>query len=162
MLVRDVADRRRVARALLDLNERLDEFATVAAHDLRGPLASIRGYLEILQDNAADRGDAQDLQILQRMEKASARGDRLIDDLLSYSRAARPTLAPAPVDLDAVARSSAHDVTARAERPCEIEIAELPDVIGEESALGQVLANLLYNAMHYCPTDRLARVQVTP
>ncbi len=161
VLVRDVADRRRAARALLDLNERLDEFATVAAHDLRGPLASIRGYLEILQDNAADRGDSQDLQILQRMEKASARGVRLIDDLLAYSRAARPTLAPAPVDLDAVARSAADDVTARAERPCEIELAELPDVVGEESALGQVFANLLYNAVHYCPPDRLAQVQVT-
>ena len=159
-LSRDASARRQAQRDLLDLNKQLDEFAALTAHDLRGPLTTVRGYLEMLEDLMTEQGDERALELIRRMDHASQRGSQLIDDLLAYSRASRGTFEAAPVDLGRLAQSVAQDVRARVERPCDIEVAEIAPVLGEEGALRQVMANLLYNAVHYCPPDRTPRVVV--
>lgn len=160
-IVRDVAQRRAAERELLELNRSLDEFAAVAAHDLRGPIAAIRGYLELIEDAATARGDTDELAIIARIQGASDRGLRLIDDLLSYSRAGRAALSSARVDLTDLARAVADDVAARVGRPCRIDVEEMPPAEGDAGALRQVLTNLLCNAVNYGPSDRLPHIIVS-
>lgn len=160
-MVRDVGQRRQAERELLELNRSLDEFAAVAAHDLRGPIAAIRVNLELVEDAALERDDEDELATIARIQRAADRGLALIDDLLTYSRAGRGTIEPRRVDLTDLARRAADDVTARVGRPCAFEVEELPAIAGDAGTLRQVLVNLLYNAVHYCPADRLPQVRVT-
>lgn len=159
-LARDVADRRRAERALHELNRSLDEFAAVAAHDLRGPIAAVRGYVELIEDRALERDDREELRIVERIRGATDRGLQLIDDLLAYSRQGRADLHAARIDTAQLAAGAAADVQARVERPCRLEIGPLPAISGDEGALRQVFANLLFNAVHYCPADREPSVVV--
>ena len=159
-LVRDVADRRGADRALHELNRSLDEFAAVAAHDLRGPIAAMRGYVELIEDEALERDDRDELRIVERIRGATDRGLQLIDDLLAYSRQGRTDLRAARVDTAQLAAAATADVRARVERPCRFEVGPLPPVSGDEGALRQVFTNLLFNAVHYCPDDREPRVVV--
>ncbi len=159
-LARDIADRCQARRELLDVNHRLDDFAAVAAHDLRGPLTTIVGYVELLEDRALEQGDEAALSIIHRITQATERGGQLIDDLLDYSRAGRGAFEPHRVDLSALARAAAEDVRARVDRPCDLDVADLAPVIGEEGPLRQVFSNLLYNAVRYCPPERVPHVVV--
>ncbi|WP_380674380.1 PAS domain S-box protein [Salinigranum sp. GCM10025319] len=80
-VVRDVTRRRETERELARRNRRLDEFASVASHDLRGPLGIARGNVELartVDEGVADRLDAA--------EAALDRMDRIIDDVLSLAR----------------------------------------------------------------------------
>lgn len=160
VLVRDVAERNRVERELRELNRDLDEFAAVAAHDLRGPLTVVRGYLELIEDAATERGDTRELGLVNRAMGATDRGVQLIDDLLAYSRAGRTAIARTRVDLTELARDVAAEMPVRTERECIVEVRELAPVSGDAAVLRQVLTNLVYNAVRYCPPDRLARVVV--
>lgn len=157
-LVRDIAARRRAERELLDLNRSLDEFAAVAAHDLRGPLAAIRGNLELLEDTALERDDTDDLVVIGRIRRSSDRGLALIDDLLRYARVGRAGLQSARVGLRDLAQGVADEVAARAERPVRIDVEDLPAVNGDAGSLRQVLVNLIENAVNYCPPDREPRI----
>lgn len=159
-LSRDASARRQAQRELEDLNRQLDEFASITAHDLREPLTTVRGYLELLEDLLAEQGDERALELIRRMTHASQRGSQLIDDLLAYSRASRGSFEPTPVDLAHLARAAADDVRARVQRPCDIPVADVGPVLGEEGPLRQVMANLIYNAVHYCPSDRTPQVLV--
>ena len=159
--VRDVSQRLAAERELLDLNRSLDEFAAVAAQDLRAPIAAIRINLELVEDSAHERGDDDELATVARIQHAADRGIRIIDDLLAYSRTGRDALSRGRVDLTPLARGLAADVTARVGRPCEIDVQEMPPAEGDAGALGQVLANLLFNAVHYGPADGVARVTVS-
>lgn len=159
-LVRDEAQRRIAERELHELNRSLDEFATVAAHDLRGPFTAIRGFVELLEDEATKRGDTAGLAIVQRINGATDRGVQLIDDLLAYSRAGRGPIQPARVDTAALVRALGHELHGRTGSGCCVQVGDLPAVSGDEGALRQVLANLLENAVRYCPEDRCPRVVV--
>ena len=74
----------------------------------------------------------------------------LIDDLLAFSRVSRAPLALAPVDMDALARSVAADLSgANPDRAVAVDITSLAAVPGDGSLLGQVWANLLGNAFKF-------------
>ncbi|GAB95005.1 PAS domain S-box-containing protein [Kineosphaera limosa] len=159
--VRDIAQRRRAERELLELNRSLDEFAAVAAHDLRGPIAAIRVNLELLAESAVGRGDENQLATVARMQSAADRGLTLIDDLLTYSRAGRSAIEPRRIDLTELVEAVADEVSERADRSSRIDIAPLPPIAGGAGTLRQVFANLFVNAIDYCPNDRVPHVRVT-
>ena len=159
-MVRDVAEQQRARRELLELNRDLDEFATVAAHDLRGPLTAIKGYTEFLRDGAEATGDEDALRATARIDRALGRGQALIDELLAYSRSGHTELRDDRVDLDALVRDAAEDVRARVDRDFSLEVGPLFAAAGDAGLLRQVFDNLLFNAVHYCPPDRTPRLVV--
>ena len=70
-------------------NAELETFASVVAHDLRSPLVTISGYCHLLQEEVAGHVPPKAAQYLDYILSGAARMDRLIHDLLEYSRAAR-------------------------------------------------------------------------
>ncbi len=146
--------------ALYDQTERLKtesmraDFVANASHELRTPLAAVLGFIETLQGPARDDAEARD-KFLDIMLKQANRMTRLIDDLLSLSRIelrehTRPTQA---VDLEAIIRAAVELLDRLAkERHSTIIVDIAPDVpavIGDTGELGQVLHNLLGNAIKY-------------
>ena len=101
-----VVERER-ARAALDertqelgrSNGELERFAYVASHDLQEPLRKIVGFAELLEQRYPDRFDEDGREYLGYVVDGARRMQRLIKDLLAYSRAGRATTVPARVDL---------------------------------------------------------------
>ncbi|SOC85147.1 PAS domain S-box-containing protein [Ensifer adhaerens] len=85
------AERERLIEALARSNRELDEFAFVASHDLKAPLRVIDNASHWLEDDLGDRLDAESRENLGLLRSRVHRMDRLLDDLLEYSRIGRKT-----------------------------------------------------------------------
>jgi PAS domain S-box-containing protein len=96
---RDVTDRRDEERRLAAQNDRLAEFATVVAHDLRNPLAVARGYLDLY-------GSTGDPVVLDRVADALDRIETIVDDVLTIAVEGRTATDVTPVPLATVARAA--------------------------------------------------------
>ena len=137
-----------------ELERRKDEFISMASHELSTPLTSLGGYNELLQRKLAQQGDQDALLMLTKMAAQIKRLSGLIADLLDLSKmqVGKLAFAEEPVDVDALVgevveslqQSSAHHLIS-------IEGSAQCQVIGDRERLGQVLTNLLTNAMKYSP-----------
>ncbi|MDE3077008.1 MAG: sensor histidine kinase, partial [Chloroflexota bacterium] len=123
-----------------------------ASHELRTPVASIRGYAELFRRGAADN-PADLAMTMRRIEDEAGRMGHLVEDLLLLARLdeGRP-LEREPVDLSQLALDAAAD--ARAMDPSRTISAAVSDeavVAGDEARLRQVVANLVRNALVHTP-----------
>jgi two-component system OmpR family sensor kinase len=134
--------------------ERLRRFVADASHELRTPVATIRGYAELYRRGGLD--DAAQLeQAMSRTEAEVRRMGDLVDDLLLLARLdqGRP-LERGPVDLGVLAVDAAADARAMAPgRPVRASIEEGVVVEGDEHRLRQVVANLVRNAIVHTPPE---------
>lgn len=135
---------------LLRSNEDLQQFAFAASHDLQEPLRSVTSFVTLLERTAAERLTFQEKECLRYIAEGSSRMRALIDDLLRYSQVGQRPVAPQPVDLNAVFHSVLEDLHERiSESEASITSGSLPSVNGDEAQLGQVLQNLIGNAIKY-------------
>jgi signal transduction histidine kinase len=149
-----VAERTAVAEQRADelarSNGELEQFASVASHDLQEPLRKIRMYAQRLPKRAGDNLPEEAASDLTRMHDAAERMQRLIDDLLSFARVSSRKRDFEPVDLSAVARDVVGDLEARIrELGADVEIDELPVVAADPVQMGQLLQNLVSNALKF-------------
>jgi len=146
------------------LDRAKDEFLSIAAHELRNPLTSLHGNLQLLQRRAQQDPDrAEDVDRLRGLLVQSDRVARLVDRLLDFSRAdlGRLDLSVEPTDAAAIVRrvadsaqglSAAHRIVAEAPERCPVAWDEL--------RIEQVLMNLVTNAVKYSP-DGEVRLTLT-
>jgi PAS domain S-box-containing protein len=132
------------------------DFVSAVSHELRTPLTSIYGFAETLQRSDVDFTDVERETFLRHIAAESERLIRIVDDLLSVARLEAGTLDVAlePTDLGDALRDAAAAAQGREEGrhrfSVRIEPAELA-VRADREKLGQVLANLLDNAVRYSP-----------
>jgi two-component system OmpR family sensor kinase len=133
---------------------RLRQFIADASHELRTPVATIRGYAELYRRGGLE--EREELrQAMRRTEAETLRMGSLIDDLLLLARLdqGRP-LGQAPVDLGVLAVDAAADARARApERRVTASVSEGVVVNGDEHRLRQLVANLVSNALVHTPAN---------
>lgn len=135
---------------LQDSNQDLQDFAYVASHDLQEPLRKITAFGERLRKRAGDDLDSRSLDYLDRMQNASSRMQRLIEDLLTFSRVSTQGGEFQVIDLDEVANGVLSDLEiAISEAGATVEIHDLPDVAADPSQMRQVLQNLIGNALKF-------------
>lgn len=157
----DTTRRAQVEKLLRDSNAKLEVFAYAVSHDLKAPLRKMGAFGDILQARAADRLDAKELDMLQRIRKSATFMTRLIDDVLVLSRIGRDRLPLEAVDLGGVAKDILSDLEAPlAESGGEVELRPLPTVRGHASLLRRLLQNLLDNAIKFRAKDRPLRIVV--
>lgn len=163
--VRDITERKQAEQDLRALNADLAEFAAIAAHDLRAPLATIRMQVDLvlsaLEARARGEEPEEDLEEwVTRIGRTAERGVTLIDELLDYASIGREARRMARVELEALAEEVADQQVTDGGRVVTCTVAPLPAVAGDEALLRQLLANLIGNAIKYVPADRLAEVHV--
>jgi signal transduction histidine kinase len=145
--------RDRVA-ALSRSNQDLEQFAQVVAHDLKAPLHSISGMAEILERRSEDRLDERSMGAVRHIREGSRRMTDLLDGVLEYSRVAAVALRREAVDLDAVASETLEALaTAIEERGANVAVDPLPVVDGDRVQIGQLLQNLMANALKFGDPD---------
>ncbi|MCO5998220.1 sensor histidine kinase [Actinoallomurus rhizosphaericola] len=141
--------------------ERLRRFVADASHELRTPVATVRGYAELFRRGAADRPD--DLaKTMARIEAEAERMGVLVDELLLLARLdqGRP-LDREPVDLARIAAEAvAGGRAVEPDRPIDLEAAEGAVVLGDAMRLRQVLDNLLANVRRHTPAGSPATVRI--
>jgi PAS domain S-box-containing protein len=163
--IRDIGKRRALAESLSQSNlliesamaelkrsnQELDEFARVAAHDLKEPLRGIHNYVSFLLEDYASLLDEQGRNYLASMQRLATRMAGLIDCLLDYSR-----LGSAPMDMEAVNLEAVLDEVAEDLKHFLIDHGVelrrpvcLPMVIGNAIRLGELLQNLITNGAKF-------------
>ncbi len=129
----------------------------VVAHELRAPLAVIKGFTTLLLDYDERLDAAERRQMLAEIDAATERMHELVDSLLDLTRLQAGMLAVRreAVDLAAVLRQAVAEATARhPARTFPLEVPPtLPVIQGDARRLGQVVQNLLDNAVRYSPAD---------
>ncbi|MFC4437551.1 MULTISPECIES: MEDS domain-containing protein [Natrialbaceae] len=131
-------------------NERLEQFAYAASHDLQEPLRMVSSYLRLLERRYENALDEEGEEFLEFAVDGADRMRAMIDGLLAYSRVESQGDPLDPIDLDAVFDDVLSDLQVQiAESNAEITADDLPRVEGDASQLRQVFQNLLENAITY-------------
>ena len=167
------ADAEDAQQALAEQNERLreldrlkDEFIALVSHELRTPLTSIHGYLELLLDGGAGELDPEQQRFLTVVERNSKRLMQLVGDLLFMAQveAGKLALDLEEVDLKEVLAEcleAAKPVADEKQIELHAEVAETPSMLGDRSRIGQVLDNLISNALKFTPSSGRVSVRVS-
>lgn len=141
---------RRQSEELSRSNRDLEQFASIAAHDLQEPLHSIQVFLDLLQTKFGTALDEQGRGYLNRVKKAAGRMQQLIQSLLMYSRVNAQHGAEEPLDLRKMIDDILSDLGAQVEASqAVIQIGELPMIHGDAFHIRQLLQNLLGNALKF-------------
>jgi light-regulated signal transduction histidine kinase (bacteriophytochrome) len=156
----DVTEERDAARALERSNAELQQFAYVASHDLSEPLRMVSSYLGLLRRRYHGRLDPDADEFIGYAVDGAGRMRGLIEALLAYSRAGSTDDEPERVELGSVAADVLRSLAAAlVEAGADIEISDLPVVMGDRAQLEQLLQNLVANALKFRDGGR-ARVWV--
>ena len=151
MIIRDITARKANLDALKRSNQDLQQFAFVASHDLKTPLRSISGFVQMLDRKYADRLDDEARSLISRTQNATVRLEQLTDDLLAYAQVNHN---PAPfvrVELQSVMQEVMQlQHVALLETGAQLTVGVLPAVMGERTQLIQLFSNLLANSLKYC------------
>jgi len=131
-------------------NRDLDQFASVAAHDLQEPLHSIQVFLDLLRVKYGSVMDEHGRGYLDRVKKAAGRMQQLIQSLLVYSRVDSQHTAEEPLALRDMVDDILSDLGARIEEfQAVVQVGDLPTIHGNAFQIRQLLQNLLGNALKF-------------
>ncbi|MBV9869886.1 MAG: PAS domain-containing protein [Frankiaceae bacterium] len=142
-------------------NQELEQFASVASHDLSEPLRVIAGHVDLLARRYQGQLDDNADRYITFAVDGCTRMRGLIDDLLRYSRTGRE-LVRDEVDLDTLTASVVKDMTAALQdSDGTVAVGTMPIVMGDATGLGQVLSNLIGNSLKFRHPDRPPLVRVS-
>jgi len=148
--------------ALNRSNEELEQFATIAGHDLQEPLRKVIAFAALLREEHGQGLGAGGRDYLARMDGACERMLVLIEDLLRLARVTSQARPFERCDLAAVAAEVAADLGAQVERERgEVVIGPLPVIEADPVQLRQLLQNLVSNGLKFHHPDRPPRVTVS-
>jgi signal transduction histidine kinase len=162
-LVEDANQRLQAQTAELTRSNRdLEQFAYVASHDLQEPLRKVSSFCQLLKRRYAGQLDERADQYINFAVDGAQRMQRLINDLLAFSRIGRVTTGFTDVDLDRLMADTVAGLDAVRERTdAEITWSDLPVVRGEEGLLGTLLANLVGNSLKFRRSGVRPRVRIS-
>ncbi len=147
---------------LVRSNRDLEQFAYVASHDLQEPLRKVSSFCQLLQRRYEGQLDERAQQYIAFAVNGAQRMQRLITDLLAFSRIGRATSGFVDVDLShLVADEVAQLETSAGMDGADITWSDLPVVRGEEPLLATLFANLIGNAVKFHRPDQPAKLHIS-
>lgn len=150
----DITERKQFERRLEESNERLEQFAYAASHDLQEPLRMITSYLQLIERRYADELDEDGEEFIDFAVNGADRMHDMIKGLLEYSQVERRGDPFESIDLDAVLVDVRRNLEMKIEEnDAAITAESLPRVEGDPGQLRQVFQNLLSNAVEYSDDD---------
>ncbi|MFB6221895.1 MAG: ATP-binding protein [Halolamina sp.] len=159
-LERTKAELEKTVEQLRTSNERLEQFAYAASHDLQEPLRMVSSYLQLLENRYEDSLDAEAREYIDFAVDGADRMRAMVESLLEYSRVSRGEPLE-PTDADAILEDALVDLQVRIEETdATVTADDLPTVQGDGDQLALVFRNLIANAIEYSG-DEPPRVHIS-
>ncbi len=150
------------AAELVRSNRDLEQFAYVASHDLQEPLRKVASFCQLLQRRYQGQLDERADEYIAFAVNGAQRMQRLITDLLAFSRIGRSTTGFADVDLNQLVANEVaqFEFGTKPDAPV-VTWSDLPVVHGEEALLATLFGNLIGNAVKFGRPDAPVRVEIS-
>jgi signal transduction histidine kinase len=158
----------RLYQALQDANQAKSKFVSLVTHELRIPMTSIRGYTDLLRQNAVGPVNEQQLHFLDIIRNNVDRMSSLVSELSDISRieAGRMKLEPAFISLSGYIDEAVQNLRHKLEeKDLALETSipvDLPEIYADPTRVVQILINLLSNAWKYTPQGGRISIRVMP
>lgn len=185
-IARDITERKRVEQALLDaqaqlqlhaseLEQRveartkslqktvaeLEAFSYSLSHDMRAPLRAVQSYLQIFVEDYGEKIDDSSLAVLNKVIASAQRMDRMVLDLLTFTRLSHEEMSIEPVNVERLIQQVVNERMDLGASPSEIVVqSPLSEVMGNAASLSQCLTNLIDNAAKFVAPGVQARIQI--
>ncbi|MBK0378477.1 PAS domain S-box protein [Mucilaginibacter sp. SD-g] len=161
-IARDISGEQELYRKLKEINAKKDEFIALASHELKTPLTSINGYLQLLEQRISDK---KSKDFVQKMRHQVTRLTELVDDILDVSKieAGKLKLHKAEFDILKVVKNTI-DLIANANPGHQLALhtsVKFCNLKGDEHRIEQLLINLLTNAIRYSPDSNKVEIFVS-
>jgi PAS domain S-box-containing protein len=157
-LERAVAER---TAKLRESVEELEAFSYSLSHDMRAPLRAITSFSELLELRFGENLGSEGKELLDRVISSAGRLDRLIRDVLSYSRITLAPIERTPLNAEKLIRQIIAEHPSFQEPKAQIELrAPLLTFSGHEASLTQCIYNLLSNAIKFIPKDTKPHIAI--
>lgn len=141
------------------LSKQRDEFISIATHELKTPVTSIKAYTQVLKNIFAKRNDIKAVEYLGKMDAQLNKLTNLISDLLDVNKikAGHLQFHQEHFNFDELVTEITEELQRTTSRHVlELRLGKVPDIDGDRDRLGQVITNLLSNAIKYSPhSDRI-------
>ncbi len=168
VLTKEIDERRKAEQKLKRLagelersNRELQDFASVASHDLQEPLRKIQAFGDRLQAKHASQLGDEARDYIQRMQSSASRMKDLINDLLIFSRVTTRARPFHPVNLDLVTQNLLNDLEVRlSQTGGRVEIGKLPTIEADPVQMHQLFLNLIANSLKFHRPDVPPVVQI--
>src|SRR5258706_2386015 len=142
-------------------NKELEAFSYSVSHDLRAPLRSIHGYMNIFHEEYSDKFDDEARRLINIIVKNAKKMGQLIDDLLAFSRLGRKELAKQTISMKDMVRHVWEEQEQLAgDRHIELILKEIPETYVDTATIRQLWVNLVSNAMKYTRHKEKAIVEI--
>jgi PAS domain S-box-containing protein len=174
-ITRDVTDRMKLLQKIqhhaeeLELrvaerertNAELEAFSYSVSHDLRSPIRAIEGFTDIVLTDFGGQLPAQVVELLQNVAVSATRMNRLVEDLLNYSRLGRIEVEPVPVNIAAALKAAKEQIEEALRDKVKISVDSSLTVSANMAMLTQTLFNLINNGLKFYPPGQTPHVEVT-
>lgn len=150
----EIAERKQAEAQLRASEERKDAFISMASHELKTPVTSLKGFTNVLQRRLSKQGDEQSLVYLAKIDRQVNKLTKLINDLLDVSKmqTGKLTYQEESVDLTALVQEIVENIQGTTPtHTLDLKKSDNVSIIGDRDRLGQVVINLLTNAIKYSP-----------
>ena len=140
----------------------LEVFSYSVSHDMRAPLRAMQSFAQFLVDEYGDKLDERGIGYLHQIMRSAVRLDRLIQDVLSYTRILHTKLPMENVDLDRLVRDLIESFPNGQPIKPDIQISgTLPKVVGNQALLAQCISNLLSNGAKFVSRGTAPRMKIS-
>ncbi|MDE0042907.1 MAG: HAMP domain-containing sensor histidine kinase, partial [Candidatus Poribacteria bacterium] len=150
-----------------EIEQMKSEFVSLVSHELRTPLTSIIGFISLILDGKTGKINQKQHESLSRAHRQSKRLAALINDLLDVSRieAGRIEMKQEQVKIDWIAERRIEELRPQADEKAISLLLEaqshLPSMIGDGDRIGQILVNLIGNAIKFTPNNGKVTVRIS-
>lgn len=164
--VRQAATTREQLQAMRRINQTKDRFISMVSHEMRTPLTVIHGYASLLKGGMLGPLNDRQLEALTRLIASADRQTKLVNDLLDLGKglAGTFTIQCRPIQLTAITQGVVAELTTLADQKAQrlhlMASDDLPMTRGDPQRLGQVLSNLIANAITHTPVGGEIRVRL--
>jgi PAS domain S-box-containing protein len=159
----DITGTMRYQQQVEERNKDLQEFSYMISHDLKAPIFTIKGMMNVLHEDHKDLFEGERGEILGHVEKAADRLSTLVSAVLEYSKVTTRQISPEPVDLNTVIKEVLYELEPSI-KTAEADIfyqQNLPHVIGDKLMVYQIISNLVGNSVKYRDPNRALKIRIT-
>jgi|GEM_PF-1559853 len=151
-IFRDLTQQKKVREELQRKNTQLESYVYTVSHDLKSPIIAIQGFSRLLKKRYGDTLGKKGLKLLDRIMEVANRAERMIVDLLAYSRAEKDAAGDFEfIDTYKMSQSIIEELKLKwKDYPVQFVVSEdLPEILYHPNSFRQIMSNLIDNAIKY-------------